>query len=115
MKLLPLLLGVPVGLWGGSCLGHDTSPVPLREFRQGRIGNRRPLSVGVGVSGSLSGGVCVCVCVCVCLVFALPTFPDFTRQIPGSCARRLCRPSRPTLIPGSHGERRTQDAQGVKK
>lgn len=54
MKLLPLLLGVPVGLWGGSCLGHDTSPVPLREFRQGRIGNRRPLSVGVGVSGSLN-------------------------------------------------------------
>lgn len=54
-------------------------------------------------------------CVCVCLAFALPTFPDFTRQIPGSCARRLCRPSRPIPIPGSHGERRTQDAQGVKK
>ena len=87
MKLLPLLLGVPVGLWGGSCLGHDTSPVPLREFRQGRIGNRRPLSVGVGVSGSLSGGVCVCVCVCVCVFSICP--PNFSRFYP-SDSWQLC-------------------------
>lgn len=119
MKLLSLLLGYQWASsewrWSHTWVTRLTQS-PSKEWQtEEGPGVRRPSSVGVCVSGPLCGAVRVCVRVCVSLAFALPTFPDFTRQISGSCIRRLCRPSRPILISGSHGERRTQDAQGVKK
>lgn len=50
-----------------------------------------------------------------CVAPSPPALAGRTRPIPGSCERRLCRPSRPIPLPGPPGERRTQDAPGVKE
>lgn len=114
MKLFPLLLGY---LWASGAGVTPESQDWLSPLQKnGRLRkDREPAGPLLWVSVFPALSEWRCVCACVCLAFALPTFPDFTRQIPGSCARRLCRPSRPIPISGSHGERRTQDAQGVKK
>lgn len=50
-----------------------------------------------------------------CVAFAPAALTGCTRPIPGSRERRLCRPSRPIPLAGPPGERRTQDAPGVKE
>lgn len=49
------------------------------------------------------------------VAFAPAALAGRTRPIPGSRQQRLCRPSRPIPLAGPPGERRTQDAPGVKE
>lgn len=97
---------------GGPCLCPDTAPSPMQA-----AGGARPRRHGAGSSPTRPAGATqVPAAPGPSWVASAPAaLEGRTRPIPGSCERCLCRPSRPIPLPGPPGERRTQDAPGVKE